>query len=82
LAISESDHCEWTFRRIIDHLGLFTELDNWYDQEARNEFRQEVADYHQSRGLWESNEEEDYYDLETNFMSVRLDGIAFNAEDR
>ena len=57
-AISESDHCEWTFRRIMDHLGLFTEQDDWCDQVACNGFRQDVADYHLSRGLWESNKEE------------------------
>ena len=27
LAISKSDHCEWTFRRTMDHFGLFTKLD-------------------------------------------------------
>ena len=32
-AISESDYCEWTFRRIMDHLGLFTELNGWSDEE-------------------------------------------------
>ena len=81
-AICECDHCEWTFRRIMDHLGLFTALDDWSDPVAHKEFRQEVADYHISRGLWESNEEEDYNDLVTSFMSVRPDGIAFNAEDK
>ena len=25
LRINGSDHCEWTFRRLMDHLGLFTE---------------------------------------------------------
>ena len=66
----------------MDHLGLFTEQDDWCDQVDRNGFRQEVADYHPSRGLWESNEEEDYDDLVTNSMSARPDEIAFNAEDR
>ena len=66
----------------MDHLGLFTEQDDWCDQVARDEFRQDVADHHLSRGLWQSNTEEDYDDLITNLMSVRPDGIAFNAEDR
>ena len=66
----------------MDHLGVFTELDDWSDPEARKEFRQEVADYHISRGLWDNVEEKDYDDLVTSFMSVRPDGIAFNAEDR
>ena len=41
-----------------------------------------MADYHLDRGLWESNEEEDYEDRIDRFLSVRPDGIAFNTEDR
>ena len=66
----------------MDHLGLFTERDDWSDPEARKEFRREVVDYHISRGLYENVEEKDYDDLITSFMWVRPDGIASNAEDR
>ena len=80
-AISESDHFEWTFRCIMDHLGLFTERGDWSDREAQNEFRRDIADHHLSRGVWKRNENDYYGDLITKFLAVRPDGIAFNAED-
>lgn len=78
-AISESDHCEWSFRRIIEHIGLFTE---WSDQVARKAFKQEIVDFHLRRELWEHNEENEYGDLVTKFLACRPDGIGFNVEDR
>ena len=78
-AISESDHCEWTFMRIIDHIGLFTECNN---QVVRKAFKQEIVDYHLRRGAWEYNEENEYSTLVTQFLKCRPDGIAFNAEGR
>jgi len=79
LAISESDHCEWTFRRIVDHIGLFTE---WSDQVAREAFKQEIIDFHLRRGLWEHNEEKEYRSLVTKFLLCRPNRIGFNAKDR
>ena len=73
---------KWTFRRIMDHIGLFTEQDDWSDKEARNKFRRDIADHHFRRGVWKRNENNDYGDLITKFLAVRPDGIAFNAEDR
>jgi len=78
-SISESDHCEWSFRRIIEHIGLFTE---WSDQVARKAFKQEIVDFHLRRELWEHNEENEYGDLVTKFLACRPDGIGFNVEDR
>ena len=75
-AISESDHCEWTFRRIADQIGLFTE---WSDQVARKAFKQEIVDFHLRRGAWEYNEENEYGTLVMQFLKCRPDGIGFNA---
>ena len=66
----------------MDHLGLFTEQDGWSDQEARNEFRRDIADHHLSRGIWEHNDNNNYVNLILKILTARPDGIAFNAEGR
>ena len=81
-AISESEHCEWTFRRIMDHLGLFTELKGWSDKEAREEPRRDIAEFHEKRGAWTQDEQEDYGDFIEKFLAARPDGVAFNAQGR
>jgi len=62
----------------VVHPGLV----NWSDPDARKEFRQDVADYHLDRELWERNEDDNYEVSIDRFLSVRPDGIAFNTEDR
>ena len=66
----------------MDHLGLFTEQYGWSDRVARNEFRQDIVDYHLNSGAWKRNEKNEYGDLITQFLACRPDGIAFNAEGR
>ena len=50
-AVSDSDHDEWSFRRIAVHLGL-VDHGNLEDRKA---FRLDVANYHLDLGLWEKN---------------------------
>ena len=50
-AVSDSDHDEWTFRRTVVCLGPV----DWSNPDARKDFRQDVAEYHLGRGLWERN---------------------------
>ena len=59
-SVSESVPCEWTLRRITDHLSLFTALESWSDTEARNEFTRDIADFHEERRVWIPDKHEDY----------------------
>ena len=77
-AVSDADHNEWSFRRIVVHLGL-VDYDN---QDARKSFRREVAEYHLDLRLWETDSDGNYESKIDSFLAARPDGIAFNAEDR
>ena len=66
----------------MDHLGLFTELEGWSDEEAREEFRCDIAEFHVTRGEWGQDEHDDYGDLIVKFLAAQSDGVAFNAEGR
>ena len=77
-AVSDSDHDEWSFRRIAVHLGL-VDHGNLEDRKA---FRLDVTNYHLDLELWEETEDNNYETLIDTFLAARPDGIAFNAEDR
>ena len=66
----------------MDHPGLFTELEGWSDEEAREEFRRDITEFHVTRGEWDQDEHDDYEDLIVKFLAARPDGMAFNAEGR
>ena len=77
-AVSDSDHDEWSFRRIAVHLGL-VDHGNLEDRKA---FRLDVTNYHLDLKLWEETEDNNYETLIDTFLAARPDGIAFNAEDK